>query len=226
MQRPFNWSFTRLKGFESCPKKHYECDIAKNYKEEGDFLVHGNFVHKSFENALKIGAPLPRELEKYNKWVNNIRRINGRIEVEKQFAIDRNFKPCPYFDKDVWYRGKCDVLALGEGANRHKAIAFDWKTGKVQTDSVQLMLMAQCVFAHYPDIQEVTTIYVWLQDNTHSFEVYTRQEVANAWIGLLLRVKLMEDAYLKQDYPPKPSGLCRRHCPVVSCPFHGKGARG
>lgn len=220
--KPFAWSFSKLKSFETCPKKHYEVDIARNYKEESEQLTWGNYVHKALENAILGKATLPPEMAKYQKWVVSIQKANGKIEVEKQFALNKDFLPVPYFDREVWYRGKADVVVI----NGDTALAFDWKTGKIQKDSVQLMLMAQCIFAHYPQVQRVTTFYVWLQENAHSEETFDRQEVANAWIGLLLRVKLMQEAYDTQTYQPKPSGLCRKHCPVVSCPFHGKGARG
>lgn len=220
--KAFSWSFSKLKNFETCPKKHYEVDLAKNYKEESEHLLWGNTVHKALENAVLGRAPLPIEMKSYEKFVLSIQRANGKIEVEKQFALDKNFSPCPYFDKSAWYRGKADVIVLN-GAN---ALAVDWKTGKIQKDSVQLMLMAQCIFAHYPEVQTVRTMYVWLQEDAVSTEDFDRQEVANSWIGLLLRVKLMQEAYDTQTYHPKPSGLCRKHCPVVSCPYHGKGARG
>lgn len=221
--KPFSWSFSRLKSFETCPKKHYECDIQRNYKEEGDYLKWGNEVHKALEVAIANGVALPPELQPYQKFVGSIRKANGIVEVEKQFALDADFRPCPYFGNNVWYRGKADVV-IRQG---QKAFAYDWKTGRVEKDSVQLMLMAQCIFSHYPEVQEIHTAFVWLKhlDNEPHYEVYSRVDIANAWIGLSHRVAQMQAAYETQSYPPKPSGLCRRHCPVVSCPFHGKGAR-
>lgn len=222
--KPFAWSFSKLKNFETCPKKHYEVDLQRNYQEESTHLTWGNEVHKALENAVKKISPLPIEMKSYSKYVQSVLNAHGKVEVEKQYALDRNFVPVSWFDKQAWYRGKADVVLI----NGENALAIDWKTGKVSKDSVQLMLMAQCIFAHNPQVKRVRTMYVWLQfpDAEPVIEDYDRQEVANAWIGLLLRVKLMEEAYNTQTYPPKPSGLCRKHCPVVSCPHHGKGARG
>ena len=42
------------------------------------------------------------------------------------------------------------------------AILIDWKTGKIEHDTQQLALNAACIFAFWPDIQMVTTQYVWI----------------------------------------------------------------
>src|SRR5260221_6599354 len=222
MAKPFTWSFSKLTSFETCPKQHYEVDLCKTYKEDSTALLWGNEVHKAFELAIAQRKHLPETMKEWNKWVAVALKAHGKVEVEKQFALTEQFTPTAYFGRDVWYRGKCDVVIV----NGENAVAFDWKTGSIKKDSVQLMLMAQCIFAHYPQVKTVRTFFVWLKENTFSEETYDRQEVANAWTGLLLRVSLMRQANETQTFPPKPSGLCRKHCPVVSCPFHGKGARG
>ena len=105
------------------------------------------------------------------------------------------------------------------------ALVLDWKTGKILEDSVQLMLMAQCLFSHYPEITHVRSSFVWLKEDCETPELLTRAEVADQWVGLLDRVNGMEGAARAMDYPPKPGPLCKRYCPVTSCPFHGKGSR-
>ena len=41
--KPFAWSYSRLKNFEVCPKRHFHVDIAKDFREEeGESLVWGN----------------------------------------------------------------------------------------------------------------------------------------------------------------------------------------
>jgi hypothetical protein len=99
----------------------------------------------------------------------------------------------------------------------------DWKTGKILEDSVQLMLVAQALFSHFPQLQRVGTEFVWLKDDATSPEVFDRAEVAREWAGLLPRVSGMEIASTTMTYPPKPGHLCKKYCPVASCPFHGKG---
>jgi hypothetical protein len=202
----------------------YEVDLQGNYKEDDSDpnspLAWGNRVHKALSDALTGVAPLPPEMADYQQWVDRVLRGAGKLLVEQKFAITRKFQKTAYFAKDVWYRGVGDVVRV----DGDLALVLDWKTGKVLEDSVQLMLMAQCLFSHYPELKYVRSEFVWLKDDCTSPELFSRQEVADQWVGLLDRVNHMEKAAQTQTYPPKPGRLCKRYCPVTSCPFHGKGA--
>lgn len=224
--KAYAWSYSKLKNYETCPKKHYEVDIAKTYAEDKDPdpntpLNWGNRAHEQLALALTTRQPITAEFRDFQPWVDRVLAGPGQLLVEQKYAITRGFKATTYFAKDVWYRGIGDVVRIDGPV----ALVLDWKTGKILVDSVQLMLMAQCIFSHYPDVQLVRSEFVWLKDDCTTPEVFTRAEVADAWVGLMERVNQLELADKLQDYPPKPSGLCRSWCPVVSCPYHGKGGR-
>ena len=220
------WSYSKLKNYEQCPKRHYEIDIAKNVKDTEDddpnsALNWGNRVHKELAAALSTGANLSPEMQAYAGWVDRVKRGPGKLMVEQKYAITRDFKPTTYFANDVWYRGIGDVVRI----DNDLALILDWKTGKIVEDSVQLMLMAQCLFSHYPTLQYVRSEFVWLKEDCTTPELLTRKEVADQWVELMPRVKALEDASKLMNYPPKPGRLCRSYCPVTSCPFHGKSHR-
>ncbi len=225
--KQYAWSYSKLKNYETCPKKHYEVDIAKTYAEDKDPdpntpLNRGNRAHDMLALAIKGEIPhLPTEFIGFQPWVDRVKAGPGQLLVEQKYAITRDFKATTYFAKDVWFRGIGDVVRLDGSV----ALVLDWKTGKILVDSVQLMLMAQCIFSHYPEVQRVRSEFVWLNDDCTTPEVFTRQEVADNWVSLMERVNLLEQAHIMQDYPPKPSGLCRSWCPVTSCPYHGKGGK-
>ena len=224
--KEWSWSYSKLKNYDNCPKKHYEVDIAKHAAETQDSdpnsaLNWGNRVHKDIAGALTGGA-LPAEMQAYQRWVDRVRAGPGKLLVEQKYAITRDFRPTAYFANDVWYRGIGDVVRV----DGNLALVLDWKTGKIIEDSVQLMLMAQCIFSHYPDVTHVRSEFVWLKDDCTTPELFTREEVARGWVDLLPRVQAMENAAKTMNYPPKPSGLCKKYCPVKSCPYWGKGARG
>jgi hypothetical protein len=220
--KPFTWSFSKLKSFETCPKKFYEQDVLKNFHEgESEQLIWGNQVHQTLAKVLEGKLPeLPDEMGAYQKYVDMVRSLPGRLYVEQKYAITKDFGPTTYFAPNVWYRGIGDVVKI-EGT---RAVILDWKTGAIKVDSVQLMLMAQCIFAHFKDVQRVHTGFVWLKDDATTMEEYNRDTMAEDWAGLLGRVTDLEDALKSLNFPPKPSGLCRKWCPVTSCPYHGKGA--
>jgi hypothetical protein len=99
---------------------------------------------------------------------------------------------------------------------------LDWKTGKILEDGVQLALMAACVFAHHPQIQKLRTEFVWLKEDATTRADFTREDMVKVWAGVLPRVEVLEKAYKTTDFPPTPNNLCRKWCPVTSCPYHGR----
>ena len=220
MAKQFSWSFSRLKSDETCPKRHYEVDIAKNYSDgEGHALVWGSKVHEAFAEALTKRTPLPEEMKDYQKWIDQMAAGKGELLVEQKYAITKDFQPTEWFGPRAWLRGIADAVRIDGPV----ALAKDWKTGKSdRVDSTQLMLMAQCIFAFHPEVKKIKTVYTWLQEDCETEETYTRLDVADAWIGLLPRVEAYEEQIRSQSFPPKPGKLCYKWCPVISCPFHGK----
>lgn len=219
----FSWSYSKIKNHDTCPKRHYEIDLAKNYTEDqgpDTPLGWGNRVHKSLADACTGKTPLPATMQDYQPWVDRVRAGPGELLVEQKYALTRDFQPTEFFGPRVWYRGIGDVVRVDGPV----ALGLDWKTGKMLHDSVQLMLLAQCIFAFHPDVKVVRTEFVWLKDNCTTQDIFKRDTIRNEWVGMLPRVEALEQAAKDMNYPPKPGRLCYAHCPVMSCPFHGKRA--
>lgn len=236
MAKEWSWSFSKKKNFDTCPKRYYETDILKNFQEDSEQLTQGNAVHKALAGACLlgagiassgsgrdavIGAPLPEVYSYMKKWVDVVTKSPGTLRVEEKYALTRDFQKTAYFAPNVWYRGICDVLKL----NGNHATALDWKTGKVGHNSVQLMLMATCIFVHYPQIETVKTRFIWLAEDCTTRDVWERATIMKEWTSLIPEINAMEAATKTLTFPPKPGALCRKWCPVTSCPFHGKGSR-
>lgn len=229
----FAWSFSKLKNFETCPKRHYHYDIAKDVREEeSDDLKYGNMVHEAFHKRLgPEKKPFSPEMAHLEPWAEQFDTGVGALLVEQKYAITETFEACEFFDrvKQVWFRGIGDVVRLvdptGVDHLRQPAIAHiaDWKTGKIKEDYVQLALMAQCLFSAYPTLKRVRTDFIWLAEDAVTEERFNREDMVALWAGLLPRVEQMKVAAERQEYPPKPSGLCKRYCGVETCPHHGVG---
>lgn len=101
------------------------------------------------------------------------------------------------------------------------ALVADWKTGKILEDSVQLALMAQCVFAHHPEVQRVRSEFIWLKEDATTRADFSREDMVKLWVSLNPRIAALEHAHNTTTYPAKPGSLCRRWCPVKACPHHG-----
>jgi len=224
----FTWSFSKLNAFETCPKKYYHysvVDKAKRIIDRSDSMDWGEKVHGALEVAIQNGTPLPTSMEPWQKWVDMVRTAPGETFVENKYGLTQDLSPCEYFAPAVWYRGKADVVKVS-GIVGH---AIDWKTGKRKEEgSIQLGLMALCVFQHHPGVQVVFTDYVWLNEyppDDTTRQVWKRSGMKTFVSDVLPRVKRLEAAHETNTWEPKPSGLCVKWCKVTSCPFHGKGSR-
>ena len=216
--KPFTWSYSRLKNFASCPKRHWHIDIAKNVQEEeSEILKWGNQVHEALARRLSKKKTLPTGMDEYEKHCLGIEKVPGEIKVEQKYGITEDYSPCGFFDNKVWYRGIADIAVI-DGT---RALAVDWKLGKILADSQQLALMAACLFAHYPKVEQVDTLFMWLKDDARTHEVFKRTDMPGMWNGIMPRVQEYKHAIDHDEFPAKPGGLCKRWCPVSTCPHYG-----
>lgn len=216
--KPFTWSYSRLKNFESCPKRHFHIDIEKSAKEEdSEQLSWGNEAHDALAKRIRDGLILPKPMQAYEPWCQKILSTPGKVLVEQQLAITKDFGPTTFFAKDVWFRAIGDVIKITAPV----ALIADWKTGKIVEDSQQLALAAACVFAHHSDVQMVRSEFIWLKDDASSRADFKRSDMPAMWRGLWPRIEALKAAHEGSNYPPRPGYLCRKWCPVVKCPHHG-----
>lgn len=229
MAKLFAWSWSRLKNYRDCPKRHYELDIAKNYPDDSEAIRWGHEFHAAMSKTIDTGKPLPVTMERHAHLPTFIRRRKEEgadIRTEVKLAMSRDFKPTHWFDPLTWFRGVADVLMIGE--HLRKALVIDWKTGgKIRNEGEQLQLNAQLVFTNFDEVDEVNTMYHWTQhlDAEPVINTYQRDGMMPMWNRLLPEVKQMEEAHRTLTYPPKPGALCISWCPVTSCPYHGIGTR-
>lgn len=212
------WSYTALTAFETCPKQFFHTRIAKDVQQSfGPEADWGNRVHKALEEYLRDGKPLITGTTQHQGMADRFKGAPGTLFVEQELPITASFTPCGWWDKTVWCRGKADVLIR----NGSKLFIGDWKTGKMKEDADQLRLFSALGMHHYPEVSECTVAYLWLKDNKLTAAKFTRDDLPKIWNDFIPRVAAMEKAAATGDYPPRPSGLCRKHCPVKQCQFCG-----
>lgn len=219
VKKSFAWSYSKLKNFESCPKRHFHIDIKKDVKEEeSEQLSWGNEVHKALADRLAKSKQLPVPMRSYEPWCVRIEKTPGEILVEQKLAITSDFSPTTFFDNKAWYRAVGDVIKI----NGPVALIADWKTGKIIEDSVQLALSAACVFAHYPSIKMIRSEFIWLKEDANTTATFARADMPGLWKGLWPRIEALKRAHETQEYPAKPGYLCKNWCPVSKCAHHGE----
>lgn len=214
-------SFSALNNFESCPKKFWHLRVQKDVREEeGTALRHGKKVHKALEDYVGKGRELPREFEYLAAHVHRFVNFPGETLVEMEMAITENYKPTGWFDKDVWLRAKLDLILLGQ----RKAMLVDYKTGKMKDDGfTQLKMAAAMLMIFYKRLEEIEMVYLWTaHDGAVTQQTFHRSDFVDVWNELLPRLNHFEQAHVEGSFPANPSGLCKRHCPVLKCPHNGQ----
>jgi RecB family exonuclease len=217
------WSFSKAKAFETCPKQFYHEKILKEYPvEETEAMRYGTEFHKACENYIGEGKPLPKKFDFIKDTLDALNKKRGVKLCEKKLGLTADLEPCDFFSKRVWFRGIADLLIVDTLAET--AWVIDYKTGRSAqyADKGQLELMAMSVFKHYPDIKKVRAGLLFVVANKlvkHQYKIDSEPLLWEKWLGIYGK---MEKAFKADVWNPRPSGLCKRHCPVVECPHNGK----
>ena len=217
------WSFSKAKAFEQCPKQFYHEKILKQYPvEETDAMRYGTEFHKACEDYIKSEAPLPKKFDFIQQTLDALNEKRGIKMCEQKLGLTADLEPCGFFDKRVWFRGIADLVIIDVLTG--VAWVIDYKTGKSlkYADKGQLELMALIVFNHYPQITRVKAGLLFVIAKglvKEEYEIDSESNLWEKWLGIYGR---MEKAFESDVWNPRPSGLCKRHCPVLECAHNGR----
>ena len=207
-------SFSAIKMYENCPKRYYHQRVTKEVQDTGgEASRYGERIHEFLEQRLVNDTALPPEAEKYEVLCQTIEKMarGGELHAERQLTLTENLTPTSWFANDAWFRSILDVLIIKEDT----AIVIDWKTGKRRPDFTQLEMFALQVWKHFPEIVRIKTTFVWLKEMKMDTEEYSREQSDELWQNLLGRINRIYESVEHENWPAKPSGLCR-FCPAQS----------
>jgi hypothetical protein len=218
---PHSFSYSSLKQFEGCPKQYAEITVFRNYKNEftsknGDY---GDRAHKAAEYYVKDGGALDNEFQFMKPTLDVLRSIPGEKLTEHKMGVTKDMQPVPWNHPDRWFQGIADLIIVGDSP---VARIIDYKFGNVNyADTDQLELMALLVFAHWPHIKLVKGRLLFVlaeQPRDRNVDITEKERLLQKWREKDAR---RVAAITNNNYPARSSGLCKRHCPVTSCPHCG-----
>jgi hypothetical protein len=214
--KPVAWSYSRLDGFETCPRKFWHLNVKKDLKEpESDAMIEGKTTHKAFELRLRDRVTLPIHLRVHEGALAMIEKSAGQKLVEQQICLDVNWQPVEWYSKDAWLRVKSDLTQY----NGSYGVVWDWKTGRPHDDFTQLNLNAAVLLHLAPEIDVVTPAYYWTKARkVQAGDRIKRADVSAVWGPILKRVANYQAAHEKQDFPPRENYFCKG-CVVTDCQF-------
>ena len=232
MTRPLPWSHSTLSGFETCPRQYEEIKVLRNYQDQkNDASIWGDEFHTAAEQYIKARVAneglmmpvLPTNMCQYAVYLEKFAKRPGTTLVEQEYGLDEKLQPCEFLGPNVWMRGIIDVLNI-QGTAAH---VDDHKTGKRKKDPQQLIIFALLTFYHHPEVTCVHTNFHWVAfGGATDGETYYRHQIPALWAELLPKLKDYRDAFHRGVFPPRPSGLCKKHCAVDTCEYFGRGPRG
>lgn len=215
-------SYSRLNQFELCPLKFEALYITKTYPDEGDnyFFKKGKRLHEQAENvALCQLSSAVHELQ-YDAPVKNVIPIikaicasHSIVKTELQLAVDKDFKPCSWFDKSTYFRAIVDLL----GVESALATIIDHKSGKVREYdnkiTGQLHLCAAMIFAHYPEVEDANTAYLFMEHKQTIKKSFTSDEDLQTPF-----FEAFETVNTCEKFEPKRNQYCG-YCLLEECQF-------
>ena len=217
------WSFSSIKTFDQCPRKYYHLRVAKDFKEDqsAEHLLYGTRFHEAAEHYIKGTAPLPEYFNFAKGVLDNLKQMPGEKLCEYKMGLTENLEACAFNDPAVWWRGVADLIILTDDG---VARVLDYKTGKSTkyADTGQLELMALAVFKHFPQVRKIKAGLLFVVANAFPKANYGRDDEPALWKKWLHDYGKMKHAYEADVWNPRTSGLCKRHCVVLSCSHNGR----
>lgn len=215
------WSMSRLFDFESCPHSVYLSKVMKMPTPSGPAAERGTQIHDHIEKYIQgEHADVIKEMNGFIKLIDHLREgfAEAQVEVEGDWAFDRQWNVTGWSDRNSWARFKLDAL---EHQSPTSAKVIDWKTGKKFGNEMkhnqQGMGYAIAAFNRYPELEFVEVQFVYLDKIDELRGSYTRQQAALLQPGLEHRADLMTTC---TDFEAKPSFHACRWC------AHGKVQEG
>lgn len=216
-------SHTSLSTYQTCPKQYHAKYITKEVKfQQTEHTIYGNRMHEAMEHRLRSKTPLPEEFAALEDTALAVEQMKGHLMVEMELAVTRDLEPTQFFAKDVWLRGKADVIVFNPETGL--LCIFDWKTGKPKKETQQLKIMALAAFYSLKGVKKIRVAFVYTKTGDVDREEFTVEQIPDIAGELRHETNRLEVAHGKNLFPPQPNGLCRQWCQVTSCQFHGRGA--
>jgi len=215
------WSHSRVVVFEQC-KRHAKLKFVDRVPEPPRPLPpgksehandRGTRIHEAAELFVKDNVELALELHSFSNEFFELRRLfrEGKVSLEGEWAVDKDWKSVNWKSSDVWARIKLDALV--HISDTH-AVVIDYKTGKRWGNEIkhaeQMQLYQLASFLRYPKLQNID-VELWYTDLDELVKMsFTRAQGLRFMTGFTKRGEAMTSA---TEFPPNPNIFSCRYCP-------------
>lgn len=216
--KPLVFTYTNMHCYEDvCPMQFFRKYVKKDLPfVETEAMRFGNQVHTAFEHRVGGGKPLPSNMRQWEPFAAPLDGTGAKVEMKLGITIEA--KPTGFFDRDVFMRGKADVVMI----QNTTAFIVDWKTGNSRyEDPFELELHAIMLKAANPYLNTVKGAYAWLKDDKMS-RTYDLSDFNSTWARACNTAEQIRDDMQSGEWEKRQGPLCG-WCDVLDCEFNRKG---
>lgn len=194
-------SLTKITTHEKCALKYKFRYILDLPETKGAAATRGVGLHKSIEDYLNEGIPLPPELDYYQGWLETLR---GPVAFpEHKIAVDKDWRLCGWEDPDAYMRSVIDLKYV---VSPDTVVNYDWKSGKIYPDHVdQKELYAVMVSAEHPEALAIQSIHVYVDLNKNTQQEFHRDQIPTMREKWDRRIKVVVE---DEQHMPSPGYHC------------------
>ena len=221
---PGPWSYSSLKLFEQCPRRYQAEKVTKEVPfTQNEAALYGEQLHKAAEEYIRDGKPIDPRFDFIQPYLDKLNAIEGVKFCELKLGVKRSdgrLVACDFFDPEVWFRGVADLVII----DGDRAWVVDFKSGKSAkyADTRQLALMAAALFLKYPEVKKIKTSLLFVVSKEFIKEDFEKEYGLSVFSELNGLLTARDAAYASDVWIPRPNGLCRKWCPVKTCPHCGE----
>lgn len=215
------WSYSRISVFEQC-KLRAKLAYVDRIPEPPRPLPpgktehandRGTRIHEAAEMFIKGGVELLPELNSFKAEFLRLRDLykQGKVALEGEWAVDREWTPTSWKSSDAWARVKLDAFVR---LSKKHAVVIDYKTGKRFGNEIkhaeQGQLYQLAAFLKYPKLDTIDVELWYTDQNELSHMQYTREQGLRFFRNFDNRGKTMTS---EQLFPANPNIFSCRWCP-------------
>ena len=212
-------SYSAMKQFQTCARQYNEVRVLKLHApQETEATIWGKQIHEEAELYVRDGREFTIDFPGQDI-VRALGALSGEKHCELELAVNNLLEPVGFADPNALIRGIADLVIVKETQCR----IVDYKTGSDKyPDTAQLELMALLVFAKFPKVQKSYGALLFLKTGTMVQKITKREDSTRIWSEWFGRIQQIETAHETGVWNPKPSGLCGKWCPCLSCEHNGR----
>ena len=215
------WSYSKLTTFEQCKlraKLQYidripepERPLPPGKTEHAN--DRGTRVHEAAEFFVKDDIRLIPELEKFKDEFAHLRSLykKGMVSLEGEWVHNKNWDPVAWNSSDAWLRLKLDAFIR---VSPSQGVVVDYKTGRMFGNEIkhgeQGQLYMAASFVRFPELQEITVEFWYLDQDDIISSTYTRAQSEHFLRKFTQRGDIITSC---TEFPANPNIFACKWCP-------------